>query len=157
VSDPAGLRRRRDARERALEILYEADAKGCAPAEVLAGLAVDPDPFAVDVVRGVSDHLDESDLLIRRFSRGWALERMPVIDRTLLRMATYELGHRPDVPVGAVISEAVELAKRYSTDDSGRFVNGVLGSIAEEVRAGEERERREEAEPGVRRPGGESG
>jgi N utilization substance protein B len=59
---------------------------------------------------------------------------MPVVDRTVLRMATYELLHRPDVPTAAVISEAVELVKRYSTDDSGRFVNGMLSSIAEEVR-----------------------
>jgi N utilization substance protein B len=59
---------------------------------------------------------------------------MPVVDRTILRMAIYELRHRPDVPTAAVISEAVQLAKRYSTDDSGRFVNGMLSAIAEEVR-----------------------
>ena len=59
---------------------------------------------------------------------------MPTVDRTLLRMGVYELLHRPDVPTGAVISEAVELAQRYSTDESGRFVNGMLGRIAEEVR-----------------------
>ena len=62
---------------------------------------------------------------------------MPAIDRTLLRIGTYELGHRQDVPTGAVISEAVELAKRYSTDDSGKFVNGLLARIAKEVCPGE--------------------
>ena len=129
-----GLGSRREARERALSLLYEADAKACAPDEVLAGLPVPPDPFAGDLVAGVGAHLPDIDERIRRFSRGWTLERMPVVDRTVLRMAIYELLHRPDVPTAAVISEAVELAKRYSTDDSGRFVNGMLSAIAEEVR-----------------------
>jgi len=134
VVSAGGLGNRREARERALELLYEADAKGCSPAEVLAHLVIDPDPFAIDIVTGVGSYLAEGDELLRRFSKGWALERMPVVDRTLLRMAVYELGHRLDVPTGAVISEAVELAKRYSTDDSGRFVNGMLASIADELR-----------------------
>ena len=101
---------------------------------MLDELPVPPDPFAGDLVAGVGDHQDEIDDRIRRFARGWALERMPVVDRTVLRMAIYELVHRPDVPTAAVISEAVELAKRYSTDDSGRFVNGMLSNIALEVR-----------------------
>jgi N utilization substance protein B len=125
---------RREARERALGLLYEAEAKDATPLEVLLALPVPPDEFAGDIVRGVADHQAEIDELLRRFAKGWTLERMPVIDRTLLRMATYELGHRPDVPTAAIISEAVELAKRYSTDDSGRFVNGMLGRIAEELR-----------------------
>src|SRR5688572_15154409 len=132
-----GVGSRREARERALSLLYEADAKGVTPAEVLESLPLAPEPFAADVVAGVGAHGDEVDALIRRFSRGWTLERMPVIDRTLLRMAIYELAHRPDVPTGAIISEAVELAKRYSTDDSGKFVNGMLSRIAQELR-GEE-------------------
>ena len=134
MSTVGGLGSRREARERALSLLYEADAKACPPDAVLADLPVPPDPFAGDLVAGVGAHLDEIDERIRRFARGWALERMPVVDRTILRMAIYELRHRPDVPTAAVISEAVELAKRYSTDDSGRFVNGMLSSIAEEVR-----------------------
>jgi N utilization substance protein B len=125
---------RREARERALELLYEADAKGITPDAVMIDLPVAPDEFASDVVRGVGEHLAEVDDLLRRFAKGWTLERMPVIDRTLLRMATYELGHRPDVPTASIINEAVELAKRYSTDDSGRFVNGMLGRIADELR-----------------------
>jgi N utilization substance protein B len=149
VSTVGGLGSRREARERALELLYEADAKGCSPAAVLEDLAVDPDPFAVDLVTGVGVHQAEVDELIGRFSRGWAVERMPVVDRTLLRMAVYELAHRLDVPTGAIISEAVELAKRFSTDDSGRFVNGVLGSIAEEIRS--------PSRPAVRRPDGGNG
>jgi transcription antitermination protein NusB len=134
MSTVGGLGSRREARERALSLLYEADAKACPPDAVLADLPVPPDPFAGDLVAGVGAHLDKIDERIRRFARGWALERMPVVDRTILRMAIYELRHRPDVPTAAVISEAVELAKRYSTDDSGRFVNGMLSAIAEEVR-----------------------
>jgi N utilization substance protein B len=132
VSDAVGSRR--EARERALGLLYEADAKGAAPDDVVAEQELPPDPFAVDLVHGVASHLDESDELIRRFTKGWALERMPVIDRTLLRMAIFELAHHPEIPTAAIISEAVELAKRYSTDDSGRFVNGMLGRIADELR-----------------------
>jgi N utilization substance protein B len=125
---------RRESRERALSMLYEADLKGRPPGEVLAALPVAPDDFTIGLVNGVNDTLDELDGLIRRFSRGWSLERMPVIDRALLRIAIFELSHLPDVPTAVVISEAVELAKQYSTDDSGRFVNGMLSAIAAEVR-----------------------
>jgi N utilization substance protein B len=128
---------RRQARERALSLLYEAEAKGVAPAEVLSGLPVEPAQFAADLVTGVGAHGDELDGYIRRFSKGWAIERMPALDRALLRMAVFELTHRPDVPTGAVLSEAVDLASRYSTEESGRFVNGVLGQIAREVRRGD--------------------
>jgi transcription antitermination protein NusB len=118
----------------ALSLLYEADAKDAAPGAVLAEFPIDPDPFAADLVVGVGDHQTEIDDLIRRFAKDWTLERMPVVDRNLLRIGVYELLQRPDVPTGAVISEAVELARRYSTEESGRFVNGMLGRIAEEVR-----------------------
>ena len=121
---------RREARERALELLYEAYAKGGKVAAVLADLAVSPDPYAEELVRGVDDRTDEVDALISRFAKGWTIDRMPVMDRTLLRMAVYELIGQPDVPVAVVISEAVELAKRYSTEESGRFVNGVLSAVA---------------------------
>src|SRR5262249_34335448 len=116
----AGTGTRREARERAMSLLYEADAKSEPPAAVLAGLPVTPDPLATDVVLGVAARQEEIDALISRFAIDWVLERMPVIDRTLLRMATFELLGRPDVPTAAIISEAVELAKRFSTDESGR-------------------------------------
>ncbi len=119
-----------------MSLLYEADAKSEPPAAVLAALPVAPDPFVSDVVLGVAARQDEIDALISRFAIDWVLDRMPVIDRTLLRMATFELLGRPDVPTGVIISEAVELAKRFSTDESGRFVNGVLSSIAVEARSG---------------------
>ena len=126
---------RRQARELALSLLYEADTKTVAPAEVLADFPIDPDPFAADLVSGVGEHQTEIDDLIRRFARDWTIDRMPVVDRNLLRIGIYELLQRPDVPTAALISEAVELARRYSTEESGRFVNGMLGRIAEEVRA----------------------
>lgn len=136
--DGGGVGSRRELRERAMSLLYEAESRGCEPmAAVLDSLVVVPDPFVVDLVAGTSEHLDEVDGLIVRFARGWTLERMPVLDRSLLRLATYELARRHEVPVGAVISEAVELAKQFSTDDSGRFVNGVLGQIAATVRHAE--------------------
>jgi N utilization substance protein B len=125
---------RRQARELALSLLYEADAKSVSPSAVLDEFPIDPDPFAADLVSGVAKHHDEIDGYIRRFAKDWSLERMPVVDRNLLRIGVYELVHRPDVPMAAVISEAVELARRYSTEESGRFVNGMLGRIADEVR-----------------------
>jgi len=125
---------RREARERALSLLYEADAKGVSPAAVLEELPVPPEPFAAAEVAGVGATAARLDELIGRYAQAWSVERMPVVDRTLLRMAVWELLERPDIPTGAVISEAVELAKTYSTEESGRFVNGVLGSIAAAVR-----------------------
>lgn len=125
---------RRTARERALGLLYEADTKGVAVSGVISEQPAPPDPFAVAVANGVAAHRDEIDELIGRFAKGWRIERMPAVDRTLLRMATFELAHRPDVPTGTVISEAVGLAKRFSTEDSGRFVNGLLARLATELR-----------------------
>ena len=125
---------RREARERALSLLYEAEMKGAAIGDVLDDLALPPDPFVVDVLRGIDAHQGRIDELIERFAIDWELDRMPVVDRNVLRVGIYELLERPDVPVGVAISEAVELAKRYSTDESGRFVNGVLSSVAAAVR-----------------------
>ncbi len=117
-----------------MSLLYEAETKGVRPADVLAGLPVEPLPFASEVVEGVGDRQAELDGWIARFARDWTIDRMPALDRTLLRMGIFELLHRPDVPTGAVISEAVELAQMYSTDDSSRFVNGMLARIAAEAR-----------------------
>lgn len=127
---------RREARERALGLLYEADAKDEDPRVVLSALPAKPDEYAAALVTGVAEDLDAIDDYLRRYARDWTVERMPVIDRTLLRMAVFELLHRDDVPTGVVISEAVELAKSYSTDDSSRFVNGLLAAIADEIRPG---------------------
>jgi len=125
---------RREARERVLSLLYEAESKGTSPGRVLDDLPVRPAEFVCDLVRGVDQRQIEIDALIAKHSIGWSVDRMPVVDRALLRMSTYELLARPDVPTGVVISEAVELAGEYSTDESGRFVNGVLAAIAIEAR-----------------------
>jgi transcription antitermination protein NusB len=121
---------RRAARERALELLYEAEVKDTVVGEVIESLPVAPDAYAQVLAVGVDTHREAIDALVVRYAKGWALDRMPSIDRALLRLATYELVHQPDVPVAVVISEAVELAAQFSTDDSSRFVNGVLSAIA---------------------------
>ena len=125
---------RRDARERALSLLYEAAVKHQDVDRVLGDLPVPPDPYAVAVVTGVATHRDRIDELVSGAAVGWELDRMAVVDRTVMRMATWELLERPDVPTAVVIDEAVELAKRFSTDQSGSFVNGVLATVARQVR-----------------------
>lgn len=120
-------------------MLYESATKGIRPDEVVDAQPVAPDAFAVELTVGVGAHSAELDDMIRRFAKGWRPERMPVLDLMLLRMGAFELTHRPDVPTAAAISEAVDLARRFSTEDSGRFVNGVLARIAEEVRPGDAR------------------
>ena len=122
------------ARERALELLYEAEAKASSVADVLAALPVTPDSYAVDVVTGVSEHADRIDALISRLAPEWPMDRMPAVDLAVLRLGVYELAERPDVPTAVILDEAVALAKRYSTDEAGRFVNGVLAAAAKEVR-----------------------
>jgi transcription antitermination protein NusB len=125
---------RREARERAVSLLYEAEVKGQAPAEVLAGLPVVPDRYVTDLVRGVGEHRARIDELIAGHAIDWSLERMPSVDRNILRMAVFELLERPDVPSSAVLAEAVDLAARFGTDESSRFVNGLLASVARAVR-----------------------
>ena len=97
-------------------------------------LPVEPARYAAEVVSGVGEHLDELDKWITGYAKDWTIDRMPALDRALLRMGVFELLHRPDVPTGAIISEGVELAQRFSTDESSRFVNGMLARIAETVR-----------------------
>jgi transcription antitermination protein NusB len=126
---------RSDARERALYLLYEAHSKGIEPAATIELQVIEPDELTTMLVSGVSKHLREIDETIAARAKGWTLARMPVLDLNVMRLATFELLGRPDVPVAVVIDEAVELAKRYSTDDSGRFVNGVLAAVARDVRS----------------------
>jgi N utilization substance protein B len=136
MSEPRPKRpdRRSDARERALYLLYEADAKGISPVDALELQIVEPDELTTTLIRGVAEHRDRLDAAIAVRATGWTLERMPVLDLSVLRIGAFELAQRPDVPVAVVIDEAVELAKRFSTDSSGRFVNGVLSSLAEDLR-----------------------
>jgi len=126
---------RSDARERALILLYEAETKGVSPSDVLAAQVATPDDLTVMLVRGVEQHMAQLDAAIAAHAKGWTLARMPAIDRNVLRVAAFELLGRHDVPVAVVLDEAVELAKRFSTDDSGRFVNGVLAALVPVLRA----------------------
>jgi len=125
---------RREARERALALAYERGQRAGSVADLLAAMPVPPDAYAARVVAGVEERQEEIDAIIGKFSAHWALERMPAVDRALLRIGVFELGWVAEVPAAVVISEAVELAKQYSTKDSGRFVNGLLGRIAEHLR-----------------------
>ncbi len=127
----AGIDSRREQRERVLNLLYEAEAKSRNPAELLDELPVDPDPFVAELVRGVGGRIDEIDQLLRDNTRNWSLERMPAVDRAVLRLGVFELLGCPDTPTAVVLNEAVALAKHYSTEDSGKFVNGLLSAVAE--------------------------
>jgi N utilization substance protein B len=129
---------RRKARKRALDVLYEADLRGELPGPVLTRYLQRierPHPghleYAVDLIEGFAAHAERIDELISSFAEGWTLERMPVVDRNLARIAVYELLYSDDVDDAVAITEAVELARQMSTDDSPRFLNGVLGRIAE--------------------------
>lgn len=127
---------RSDARERALNVLFEADIRGCPAAEVVGRIQVPLDDLTMLLVDGVSSARERIDPIISSHSHSWALDRMAATDRNILRIATYELIARNDVPSAVILNEAVSLAKRYGTDDSGGFVNGVLSAIARSVRDG---------------------
>ncbi|NUS63145.1 MAG: transcription antitermination factor NusB [Saccharothrix sp.] len=126
---------RSKARKRAVDVLFEADARGIDPVTLLAERVGSPDvppinDYTVGLVEGITAHRTRIDDLISEHSEGWTLQRMPGVDRAVLRVGLYELLWAADVPDAVAIDEAVELAKQLSTDDSPRFVNGVLGRIA---------------------------
>jgi transcription antitermination protein NusB len=128
--------RRRDSRRRAIDILIQADLTGRPPEEVLGelkSLGEKIPTFTEELVRGVAARIDELDRLIGEHAEGWTVARMAVVDRTLLRVACHEMLHREDIPVAVAIDEAVEAANELSTEDSGRFVNGLLGRIGREL------------------------
>ena len=139
MSDRKGDRGRHQARKRAVDLLFEAEARGTTAAEVAEGrnaLAekqtedIAPlNPYTVTVARGVTDHSAHIDDLISAHLQGWTLDRLPAVDRAILRVAVWELLHAEDVPEPVAVDEAVELAKQLSTDDSPGFVNGVLGQV----------------------------
>jgi len=124
---------RSKARKRAVDVLYEADLRGIDPLAVLRDRIADANPpvpeHAVRLVEGVVEQQPRVDELIEQHTRGWSLERLPDVDRAILRMAVYELLWVDDVPDPVAIDEAVQLAKALSTDDSPAYVNGVLGAI----------------------------
>ncbi|MFD9737525.1 transcription antitermination factor NusB [Umezawaea sp. NPDC059074] len=126
---------RSKARKRAVDILFEADLRGEDPVTLVAGRVGSADvppvnDYTVTLVEGVTAHQARIDDLISEHAEGWTLQRMPAVDRAVLRIGLYELLWATDVPDAVAIDEAIELAKGLSTDDSPRFVNGVLGRIA---------------------------
>lgn len=148
------MKERRAARRLAIDVLYEAEIRDRLPREALAArrasgwvstgeddeldaaAAVEsPSAEALEyagaLIEGVQDHQADIDGLIARYADRWAISRMPVVDRTLVRIALFELLWRDDIPVPVAINEAVELAKELSTEDSGRFINGLLGKVVE--------------------------
>jgi N utilization substance protein B len=138
MSDRRGDRGRHAARKRAVDLLFEAEARGLTAAEIADGrntLAEGDtevstlNPYTVTVARGVTEHAAHIDDLISAHLQGWTLERLPAVDRAVLRVAVWELLHADDVPEPVAVDEAVELAKSLSTDDSPGFVNGVLGQV----------------------------
>jgi N utilization substance protein B len=135
---------RSKARKRAVDVLYESDVRGVEAVSTLAARLAQSDPpvpeYAVELVEGVAGRLADIDDVITQHSEGWSVERMPAVDRAVLRLALYEMLWRDDVPDAVVIDEAVELAKSLSTDESPRFVNGVLGRVLREQPAPERRE-----------------
>ena len=124
---------RSKARKRAVDVLFEADQRGLPPVRVLADRLAQSDPpvseYTVTLVQGVVDKRERLDELISTYSQGWTLERMPAVDRALLRLGAWEVLYADDVPDAVALSEAVELAKTLSTDDSPGFVNGLLARI----------------------------
>ena len=124
---------RSKARKRAVEVLFEADQRGIDPVELVADRVRRADPpinqYAVDAVEGVLTHVDRIDELLETYSMGWTLDRMPAVDRAVLRLGAWELLFNDDVPDAVAIDEAVELARLLSTDESPAFVNGLLARL----------------------------
>lgn len=125
------------ARKRALDVLFEADQRGVETLELLAQRIADPGreaalpEYAVELVEGVVARRERIDELLATYSHGWTIERMPAVDRALLRLGTWEVLFNDDVPDAVAVDEAVELARTLSTDESPAFVNGLLGRFVE--------------------------
>ncbi|TDK92684.1 transcription antitermination factor NusB [Mycobacterium paragordonae] len=129
---------RHQARKGAVDVLFEAEARGLSPVEMVemrtALTQANPDvtpllPYAAVVARGVSEHAAHVDELITSHLQSWTLDRLPAVDRAILRVAVWELLYADDVPEPVAVNEAVELAKELSTDESPGFINGVLGQV----------------------------
>ncbi|HEY0902586.1 MAG TPA: transcription antitermination factor NusB [Marmoricola sp.] len=131
---------RSKARKRALDLLFAAEARGRAPAEFLdeqiAAGEAPPNDYTVTLVRGVAEHVGRIDELIATYAEGWSLDRMPAVDRNVLRLGVFEVLWADDVPDAVAVSEAVNLVGDLSTDESPAFVNGVLGRAVREKSQG---------------------
>ena len=126
---------RRVAREQALKVLYSVVVGDREPGDALRDVVGENEEgreraFIEELALGTLEYAPKADRIVSPLLEGWAIERLPTIDRLLLEMATYELRCRPETPTAVAINEAVALAKRFSTEDSGRFVNGVLSAVA---------------------------
>lgn len=129
---------RSKARKQTLDLLYEADIRGTAAIDILAsrsddGSDADARPireFTRELIAGISAQKRKIDELISTYAQGWDMDRLPTVDRNILRLAIYELIWTPDLPEGVVINEALELAKQLSTDESASYIHGVLGKIS---------------------------
>lgn len=128
---------RSKARKRALDVLFAADLRGESALEALEGAIAEGDGPANDytetLVRGVVAHQERIDALLAEHAQGWTLERMPGVDRNVLRLGVYEILYVDDVPDAVAVSEAVALARDLSTDESPTFVNGVLGAVVRQT------------------------
>ena len=125
---------RREAREQALLLLYEADIRRLGAEALVAEVVVTPDEYTAEVLTGVELNRPRLDQLIGERTGDWPIHRLGAIDRAVLRLAAWELTERNEIPTAVILNEAVELAKTYGTDDSGGFVNGVLATLAADVR-----------------------
>ena len=129
------MSKRRSARELALKILFQVEVGKFTPEEALETSFEQVNPpeedrtYAAELVRGVARRCEELDQIIGDLAQGWSLERLAKVDKNVLRLGLYELIDHKELPANVVINDAVEVAKKYSTDDSGRFVNGILGSF----------------------------
>ena len=121
------------ARNRALDVLFEAEQRSVSAFDVLKSRREQTDqivnPYTLEIVEGVVSHRVAIDEFLETYSQGWTLERMPSVDRIILRIGTWELLYNDDVPDGVAVSEAVALAKTLSTDESPQFINGLLGRL----------------------------
>lgn len=141
-----GTKSRRAARELALNVLYQVDVAKLSPLEALntaienINLDESASEFSTALVNGTLEHLKEIDERLCSLSVGWDLQRQPAVDRNILRMAIFEMLYLDYIPASVSINEAVELAKKYSTEESGRFINGVLGALARQLDANKEDE-----------------
>ena len=133
TTEGVASRSRRESRERAVELGYEAEIRGWSVDRLVESLTIAPDAFTLTLLRAAETNRERADELIGSASTRWSLSRMPVLDLVIMRQAVAEL-LTADTPTGVVLSQAVELAGRFSTDESGRFVNGILGTVAGQVR-----------------------
>jgi len=138
------LSSRTKSRKRAIDAIFAADVRDSKPLEMLQETRLqnidrqnqaEIFAYATEIVVGVAAHIYEIDAYLEAYSQGWTLERMPALDRTIMRVAVWEIIYNDEVPDGAAIDEAVEIAKEYSTDDSPSFINGLLHKVSSTKRA----------------------